>query len=57
MGNIDNKVGHLAFPAKTPILLYACSKQSHMDLKDWQLDCLENFAKHHVYSIKVIKTI
>lgn len=34
MRNFDNKVGHLVFSAKTPTLLYACSKQSHMDLKD-----------------------
>lgn len=37
MGNIDKKVGHLAFSAETPTLLYNCSKQSHMDLKDPRL--------------------
>lgn len=37
VGNIDNKVGHLVFSAKTPILLHACSKQSHTDLKDRRL--------------------
>lgn len=37
MGKINNKVGHLAFSANTPTLLYACSKQSRMDLKDPRL--------------------
>lgn len=34
MGNMDNKVGLLAFPSNTPTLLQDCSKQLHMDLED-----------------------